>query len=67
MKQNVNFRAFVDGRHELDYESMKDIVSDSEVRQVKAQAPAATMGDLGTEFFVIESGAIEAQRAGAIS
>lgn len=59
MKNNPNFRAFVDGRSELSHEAMKDIVSDSEIRKVKAGSAAAKFGDLGDEFFVIETGSIE--------
>ncbi|CAJ1382029.1 unnamed protein product [Effrenium voratum] len=58
MKHNPNFRAFVD-ETELGEDAMKDVVSHSEERCIPAGKAAATFGDLGHEFFVIEKGSIE--------
>ncbi|CAE7524039.1 egl-4 [Symbiodinium pilosum] len=59
MRHNPNFRAFVDGTNSPSEQSIRDIVSSSEMRTLKAGEAAATFGDLGHEFFVIEEGSIE--------
>ncbi|CAE7237812.1 for [Symbiodinium natans] len=59
MRQNPNFRAFVDNANGPGEESIKEIIASSEMRTVKCGEAVASFGDLGNDFYVIEQGTIE--------